>query len=81
MFFSIQALFSCRNRFFHSIQTLFNKKWFKNFPNLSIITSGGVQIDGIVNDAFDTDYIILDKNGNQIITLWSSVTSIEFLTR
>lgn len=79
MFFSIPELFSIRNRFLYSIQTLFNKKWFKSFPNLCIITLGGVQIDGRVNDAFNTDYIILNKNGNQIITLWSSVASIEFL--
>ena len=80
LFFSIPELFSIRNRFLYSIQTLFNKKWFKKFPNLSIITLGGVQINGRVNDAFNTDYIILNKNGNQIITLWSSVASIEFLT-
>ena len=80
LFYSIPELFSIRNRFLYSIQTLFNKKWFKKFPNLSIITLGGVQINGRVNDAFNTDYIILNKNGNQIITLWSSVASIEFLT-
>ena len=80
LFFSIPELFSIRNRFLYSIQTLFNKKWFKKFPNLCIITLGGVQIDGRVKDAFNTDYIILNKNGNQIITLWSSVASIEFLT-
>ena len=80
MSISIPKLFSIRNRFLYSIQTLFNKKWFKKFPNLCIITLGGVQIDGRVNDAFNTDYIILNKNGNQIITLWSSVASIKFLT-
>lgn len=80
LFFSIPELFSIRNRFLYSIQTLFNIKWFKKFPNLCIITVGGVQIDGRVKDAFNTDYIILNKNGNQIITLWSSVASIEFLT-
>lgn len=80
LFVSISELISCRNRFLYSIQTLFNKKWFKKFPKLCIITLGGVQIDGRVNDAFNTDYIILNKNGNQIITLWSSVASIEFLT-
>lgn len=78
MFFSITELFSSKNRFWHSIQTLFNKKWFIKFPKLCIITLGGVQIDGRVNDAFNTDYIILNKNGNQVITLWSSVASIEF---
>ena len=75
---SIIGLIISKRRFLDLIKTAFNKKWFKKFPNLCITTSGGVQIDGIVNDAFNTDYIILNKNGNEIIILWSSVASIEF---
>lgn len=78
MFFSILDLFSSKNRFWHSIQTLINKKWIEKFPNLCISILGGVQIDGKVNDAFNIDHIILNKNGNKIITSWSSVASIEF---
>ena len=77
--FSISELFSSRSRFYNLIESLFNKKWFKKFPKMCIITLGGVQINGRVNDAFNTDYIILNKNGNKIITVWSSVVSIEFL--
>jgi len=75
---SIIGLIISKKRFLDLIKTAFNKKWFKKFPNLCITTLGGVQIDGIVNDAFNTDYIILNKNGNEIIILWSSVASIEF---
>jgi len=75
---SIIGLIISKRRFLDLIKTAFNKKWFEKFPNLCITTSGGVQIDGIVNDAFNTDYIILNKKGNEIIILWSSVASIEF---
>lgn len=61
-----------------SFQNLINKKWIEKFPNLCISILGGVQIDGKVNDAFNIDHIILNKNGNKIITSWSSVASIEF---
>lgn len=77
-FILILVSISDRMRFVRFIQSLFNIKWFIKFPKVCITTSGGVQISGIVKDAFNTDYIILNKNGNQVITLWSSVDSIEF---
>ena len=77
-FILIHESISDRMHFVRFVQSLFNKKWFIKFPKLCITTSGGVQISGIVKDAFNTDYIILNKNGNQVITLWSSVVSIEF---
>ena len=76
--FSTMGLIIERMRFLYLLKIAFNKRWFKKFPKLCITTSGGVQISGIVKDAFNTDYIILNKNGNQVITLWSSVDSIEF---
>lgn len=56
MFFSILDLFNSRNRFWHSIQNLINKKWIEKFPNLCISILGGRQIDGKVNDAFNIDH-------------------------
>lgn len=61
------------------LRSALNQKWFMRFPMIYIITSAGVEIRGKVKDAFNSDYIILNDNGNQIIILWSSIISIEFI--
>lgn len=63
--------------FYENIKISINNLYLNKFPYLEIVTKDE-NLNGNLEDIFNEDIIILDKNGLKIVIEWDSISSLKF---